>query len=67
MIADVLSLSGGPIWLAVAITIAAIVAYAGIVIRVVRMNKADIEAMGRLALDDTPSGDNTEGARHGKI
>ena len=64
---DVLSAAGGPIWLAIVITIAAIVAFSGIVIRVMRMKKAEIEAMSRLALDDTPLAGDSHGAQHGKI
>jgi len=67
MIADVLSAAGGPIWLAIAITIAAIVTFSGIVIRVMRMKKAEIDVLSRLALDDTPSDGDSQGAQHGKI
>jgi hypothetical protein len=67
MIADVLSVSGGPIWLPMAITIAAIMAFIGIVIRVMRIQKADLEAMSRLVLDDNPPSGDLPGAQHGKI
>jgi hypothetical protein len=67
MIADVISVAGGPIWLPVAITIAALIAFVGIVIRVIRMKNTEVESLSRLALDETPHSHDIQGAPHGQI
>jgi|WetSurMetagenome_2_1015567.scaffolds.fasta_scaffold390343_2 hypothetical protein len=67
MIADVLSVAGGPIWLPIVITIVALIEFVGIVIRVLRMKETEVERLSRLALDDSPHCHDIQGAPHGQI